>query len=777
MTVPGNIDALMLGGQRGYQLARSLRFNSPDSAYLNRTPASAGNRKTWTWSGWVKRSVLGTAQKLFNAHSGDENNTTEVGFNSSDQIDLSNVVSGSQGNGFYGATSAVFRDVSAWYHIIFAIDTTQSTAAAALKVYVNGVQQTLGASTYGGGANHNTWVNDSNVHRIGQTAPPNSGYFNGYLTEVNFIDGQALPPSSFGETDLITGLWGPKLYVGSYGTNGSYLRFNDNSNTTAATLGKDSSGRGNNWTPYNFSVTAGVGNDSMIDVPTSYADGGNGRGNYCTLNPLDNPNTTYASAQDGNLIANLGTGAVTFLVGTMSTEGGKYYWECTPTNVGNGLSIGITASTPYNYGSDDRIYYTFNGNKKRLYETDSAYGATYAANDVIGVAVDGINGTIQFYKNNTAQGVISYSGSQFLQFKPFVYNNSSSAGSYTHVNFGQRPFAYTPPTGFLALNTLNLPEPRIKKPSAYMDTLLYTGNGSLQQISGLGFSPDLVWTKVRNVTGNHSLYDTVRGAGQRLSSSLANAETTFANSLTSFDSTGFSLGSNADGDVNASGNSYVAWCWDKSPSAGFDIVTYTGDATYGRTVSHNLGVRPDMVIVKLRAGATEGWSVWTNSLSTVDAFRLNETSYYSNFIGAFTNFSSTTMTLGTNNSSNGTGKTYVAYLWAEVAGFSKFGRYNGNSSTNGTFVHCGFRPKWVMFKNAGQAGPWLIKDSTRGTYNVMGPEFTANTSNAETTVNRLDFLSNGFKFRAANADDNQASVSYYIFAAFAESPFKYSLAR
>ena len=233
----------------GYQISRSLRFNSADSAYLDRTPASSGNRKTWTWSGWVKKTVVGDGRYplLFGAQ-----NTTRdfLRFNGEAlQFVLNNGTSGNL------ITTAVYRDVSAWYHIVLAVDTTQATDTNRVKIYVNGVQVTAFSTTTYPAQNYDTFVNMNVAQRLGNDAGFSDGYYNGYMTEVNFIDGQALTPSSFGETNAQTGVWQPKAYSGSYGTNGFYLNFSDNSNTTAATLGKDYSGNGNNWTPYNHIVT------------------------------------------------------------------------------------------------------------------------------------------------------------------------------------------------------------------------------------------------------------------------------------------------------------------------------------------------------------------------------------------------------------------------------------------------------------------------------------------------------------------------------------------
>jgi hypothetical protein len=794
MTVPGNIDALMLGGLGGYQIERSLRFNSPDTAYLNRTPASAGNRKTWTWSGWVKRSALGTAQRLFNAYSGDENNTTEIGFDSSNRIDFSNVIGGSQAGGFYGITSAVFRDISAWYHIVYAIDTTQSTAAAALKVYVNGVQQTLGTSTYGGGANHNTFVNNTNVHRIGQTAPPNSGYFNGYLTEINFIDGQALTPSSFGETNPVTGVWGPKRYAGTYGTNGFYLKFADNSNTTAATLGKDSSGNGNNWTPNNFSVTAGVGNDSFIDVPTPYADGGNGRGNYCTLNPLFGSTNTI---QNGNLELTGTAASSTQRLGTVTVSSGKWYYEVELSTLPASMDplIGFTeinntsAVSQYpGQAANSYSIYTLSSNTFLQKVNNNSFVNTNTAvavqGNVISVALDLDNGKIWFAKNNTwvdsgAPG--SGTNPQYTglsgTFAPSLRGTGGATTTTLAANFGQRPFAYTPPTGFLALNTQNLPEPSIKKPNQWFDATLYTGAGANQSITNSGsMQPSLVWLKSRSNAYSHYWYDAVRGVGNSISSDSTATEQYFANALTLFDSNGFSLG-NIGGAINQSGATFVAWQWKESATPGFDIVTYTGNGT-NRTIAHSLGVAPKFIITKSRTTADD-WFCYHDAIGNTKYILLDSTaaSTTSSTIWNNTSPTSSTFSLGTSGGANRNGDNFVAYCFSEVAGFSKFGSYTGNGSADGPFVHCGFRPRWVMVKRTDSTGDWPVKDSSRDNYNAANLTLQANLSQAEAPNNlQTDILSNGFKLRDTGANGN-ASGGTYIFAAFAESPQKYSLAR
>jgi hypothetical protein len=760
----------------GYQISRSVRLRSSASAYFNRTPASAGDRQKYTWSGWIKRGALPSSGNigLFTVGATDAASDGLI-FSGAGTLFLFFA------NATYSLnTSAILRDPSAWYHIVFSVDTTQATAANRVSLYVNGVQVTSFSAASYPTQNYNCYFNSAAIHAIGrqqQTSP--SGYFDGYLTEVNFIDGQALTPSSFGETDAVTGVWKPKKYAGTYGTNGFYLNFSDNSAATAAAIGKDNSGNGNNWTPNNISVTAGVTYDSMIDVPTMWADGGNGRGNYCTLNPL-NKNASSITVLNGNLGISTSASNVG-VAGTIGVSSDKWYWETTFTNASGVPSIGAaTASWDKSYaGYTGSVGYHGNG---VIYNNGSNVQsglASYTSGDVIGVALDLGAGSIAFYKNNVQQGttITGLTGEWF----PAVAGQTSSTLA---ANFGQRPFAYTPPTGFKALNTQNLPDAAIKKGNAYFDATTYTGNGGTQSVvnSG-GFQPDLVWGKSRSAATENAVYDAVRGSGLYLITNTTGAEANAGSlGLSSFNSNGFSLGSGTG--LNANGATYVGWQWKESASAGFDIVTYTGTAVNGQTFAHSLGVAPSMIIIKGRSAGTAGgpWYVYHKSTGATNLLRLNTTAAAaSDNVFNYTAPTASVFTLGAPAGySNASGETYVAYLFAEVAGFSKFGSYTGNGSADGPFVYLGFKPRFVMVKRTDAAGePWAILDTARDTINASGLQLKANASDAEDDFRAsfpIDFTSNGFKIRNTGTRTN-ASGGTYIFAAFAESPFKNSLAR
>ena len=774
----------------GYQISRSVRLRLSATAYLNRTPAGAGNRKTWTWSGWVKRGLINHSATLdlFSASGTTFDNGIQfTGGGTNDVFRLQ--LDGN--NAGVVPTAGVFRDASAWYHFIVAVDTTQATAANRVKIYINGIESTYGTSTYPS-LNYDTMFNSTNAHNIGRSAQGSNLYFDGYLTEINFVDGQALTPSSFGETNTITGVWQPKKYTGTYGTNGFYLNFSDNSNNTAATIGKDYSGNGNNWTPNNISVTAGTTYDSMLDVPTLFADGGNGRGNYATLNPLvqrwSNATSVFSNA---NLSITTTNASSAFGVGTISNSSGKWYYEATVVAVGtNTPGIGVSDERVQNTVLTSEVAYLSNG-QKEVAGTGTSYGATYTTNDVIGVAYDLDAATVTFYKNNTSQGSISLTVTANILPYCSVILNSNLA-----FNFGQRPFTYTPPTGFVALNTQNLPTPNISNGANYMAATLYTGTGSAltiaNTVNGISFQPDFVWVKGRSGATDHALYDSVRGTTKDLVSNSTAAETTQATGLTAFGSTGFTVGALAKMNTNAA--TYVGWQWlagttsssntngsitstvSVGATQGFSVVTYTGTGA-NATVGHGLGVAPRMVIFK-RLNAVSGWPVYHASIGNTGIVSLQSTAATSTSATYFNNTSPTSsvFTISTDTALNANTGTYVAYCFSEVAGYSKFGSYTGNGSADGPFVFCGFRPKFVMYKRTNTTGNWIIYDSSRSTFNQPAAALYPNLSNAEDVSHPSDFLSNGFKLRSTGADSN-ASGGTFIFAAFAENPFKNSLAR
>ena len=769
-----------------YEIERSLRFNTPDDAYLTRTPSSAGNRRTWTFSFWFKRSNPGVVEHVFSR------GTTAASPWFFSYFDTDNrfkfwFLDNSQSVSSLSETNMTFTDISAWYHLVMRCDTTQASASDRFRVYVNGVNQTW--NSYNAPAqNYESEMNSTNQQYIGRAA---SGQpFNGYMAEIHHIDGQSLAASSFGKTNASTGQWIPKEYVGgSYGTCGFYLNFSDNSGTSASTLGKDTSGQGNNWTPTNFSVSAGGGNDSLTDTPTN---------NFCTLTRLYGYGTTYVSPTNGNLDASLGgTNYQTFTTIAIPPSG-KWYAECKFTDVETGRAGIKLATDTTKWGG---ISYVYDGAIRVDDSEVQTSLSTISDNDIVGMAVDRDANTIQFYKNGSTVGStvsISATGDYYFTQR----RNSSGGGNVVaEWNFGQRDFGNLP-SGFQSLCTSNLSDPTISIPKEHFDSLLYVGDtsGNLT-VTGLEFEPDFVWIKCRETTDNDQAFDTMRGFtnGRRLFPNSNDAEATNGSQygMISTQNGGFTVGAGPF-EANRDGDNHVAWNWKAGGSsssnsdgtitssvsanttAGFSIITYTGNGTADATIGHGLGVSPSALIVKKRSG-TDNWQVYWIGAGT-------ERNGYLNLDNGFntpaqediwgTNVpTSTKFYLGTDTATNASGSTYVAYVFSGVEGYSKFGEYEGIGGTDGPFVYTGFRPSFVMIKNFDSSSRWwVMKTSKIPGYNPHAPALFSNNSNAETNESSIDILSNGFKVRNNGSYTNENN-STHMYMAFAEHPLKYANAR
>ena len=821
----------------GYNLTRSLRFRRSASGYLSRT-AGAGSQQIMTLSFWFKRGVLGVAQYIFGSYSSGSaysnlylESTNQIGF--ADAASATNLLS-----------TQVFRDPSAWYHIVVAIDTTQATAANRVKFYVNNVQITAFASSTYPAQNTNLNLNSAVNHTLfNNAAPAATNYTDGYLAETNFVNAQQLTPSSFGSTNALTGVWQPAAYTGTYGTNGFYLPFTDNSALTTSSnvgLGKDFSGNANYWVTNNISVTAGVTYDSMTDVPTLTSAPA---ANFAVLNPLDCDDLTTGSVTNGNLSwAGVYAGKnghpirSTFRV----PPSGKWYVEArnvTFSGSGNSLPIGFTystqaitsasvfASTIDSFiGVDASVFsnavtFRTNGVSASLVAYTTLFGSC-ASGDVINFAIDLNAGKFWIGKNGTwynsgdpaagtnATSTFTVGSGNWTFLAEYVSAGDNGNRSSAVLNFGQQPFTLTPPSGFLAMNTYNLPTSTIVKGNTVMDVLTWSGTGGIasatRSLTGLNFKPDFVWEKDRASTQDHHLFDSVRGAGlsRTLASNSTAAEGGFNDTLygylSSFDSNGVTTtnGSSTWDNWNKSGDTYVAWAWQAgqgstssntngsitstvsvNASAGFSVVTFSGSGATA-TVGHGLGVAPSFMISKSRSGA----GAWVIAL-TYSGFTYSSDYFQFDTGAKRTDGASTvwvtapTSSVFSVGSSFGNGVTFVNYCWTPIAGFSAFGSYTGNGSTDGPFVYLGFRPRWVMFKDTVSASQWRIWDTARDPYNITTNALYANSSGTEQSAdNYLDIVSNGFKIRSTNAGVN-TNAGNYIYMAFAENPFKNALAR
>ena len=735
--IPGNANPLLLASAAAADAAaagpiKSVRFNSGDSAYLNRTPSSAGNRKTWTWSAWVKRSELGRRQYLFTSGlttGSGESSYMRIAFENTDKLWIGSW------NYNFRYPEMLFRDTSAWYHIVVKFDSTASTEADRCIIYVNGVQQsTTGDPNIVQNADYA--VNSTELHHIGY-GDSSTTYFNGYLADVHLIDGQALEPTSFGAFDD-NGVWQSAAYSGTFGTNGFHLF--DFANESG--IGDDSSGNNNDftvnnitlsavnyanavatatngevpnsgtpyivdvqptnanlsygsspgieevfngvynsgyvywvgtqyssgnvtrarfdlrdfssistlriyggfsgYTAYNYqlldssksaisgtsgsfgaigwhsltisgspryleiSCTSGsnrrlrlyaievngtvltsddpINTDVLFDVPTNGTQsdtgaGGEVSGNYATWNPLFGENV---SLSNGNLKAESDTsGAYAIIASTLAMTSGKYYMEYHYTaNAGQFITFGISqtnrdgaeGSGVTDTAKDFGFKCWASGFKAQTNGANQySYSSTVSSGDVLSLAFDADAGKLWVAQNGTwmtnAGGTgdpangnnpdfssLTYSGGYFFMAGPY----GSTTSSTLEANFGARPWVYSAPSGFKALNTASLPTPTIADGSEYFDVKTYTGNDNTQTITGMSLQPDLLWLKSRAQATNHELVDSVRGSSKYLFSNLTNAEVTDTARVTSFNSDGFSIGANSN--ANVSGGA-VAWAW------------------------------------------------------------------------------------------------------------------------------------------------------------------------------------------------------------------------
>jgi hypothetical protein len=381
----------------------------------------------------------------------------------------------------------------------------------------------------------------------------------------------------------------------------------------------------------------------------------------------------------------------------------------------------------------------------------------------------------------------------------FIYSYCFSASG--SLNCGQRPFAYTAPSGFKALCTTNLPTPTIGATSTtqagkYFNPVLYTGDGTApKSFTGVGFQPDLVWIKARSAAYWHHLTDAVRGVNKSLYSNTTDAEAT-SNAVSAFGTDGFTINNT---DVNGSGVTYVAWNWNAGGSnatntsgtitstvranttSGFSIVQWTGSGANG-TVGHGLGVAPQFMFMKNKTNSGTGWPSYHAFMDASAPqnyyISMASTDAKTSASNAWNNTAPTSSVFSVGSSSFSNGGTMIAYVFAPVAGYSAFGSYTGNASTDGPFIYTGFKPNFVMVKQTNTSGnSWWMFDGVRSTSNAVFNRLAANLSDAEySNSSTFDFLSNGFKLRFSDTAWN-GSGSTYIYAAFAESPFKYSLAR
>ena len=790
---------------------QSCKFVDGDGAYLQRTPSSAGNRKMWTTSMWYKRTEIGGSHYLFTNDSGSGNNDITALYFESDQLMTYYDTTGTNPYGAVGPT--YFRDTNAWMHIVWAVDAANTEH----KVWVNNVLVSTDTGKYPPNYSYN--MNNTAIHRIGEAAWGLGSYdIDGYLSHFVHIDGQYLEPDSFAEEK--EGVWIPKDTSGlTFGTNGFQLDFKQTGTGTASasTIGADTSGNDHHWT----SVGLVSSDSNYSDCPEN---------NWCILSDAYTANDDTLS--EGNTHF---TGVHNSLtVASFAMPSGKWYCEVRSQHGGNANTYigvypsekGYVASSPWDFTRS--INQGGGGySADSTYDSAGTYG-TWSSGDVLGMTYDSSNGQFKLYKDDgsggsTLLGTITESAyvgkdiyfavsnaigaggsmSGFFNFgQDGTFSNNETAQGNTDGN-GVGNFFMPVPDGFLALCAKNLDEPTIGPNSAtqaddHFKAIIYSGSSDDQTIT-TGMQPDLIWIKQRNSNGYHHWTDTNRGITYEIHSNATDTPTNYSR-VASTSSTGFTFEDDNNTYTNSSGSTYVAWCWkggtnssntegsttatvQANTTAGFSIVKYAGSSS-SETVGHGLDSAPEMVIVKSLTDA-ERWCVFHTETS--DAYLYLNESYLPETANADERFgnstsvvvpSSTLITLGANNSDvNENGDDYIMYCFHSVVGYSKFGKYAGNGSTDGVFIWTGFKPKWIMVKSiSGAVDNWAIYDSARDTYNPRDSYFYADDPQAEATYSTalVDFLSNGFKWRGAVNFGNNSSRTY-AYAAFAEMPFKYGV--
>ena len=813
----------------GMDIPRSLRVdqgtsNASAGSFYYRTFAD-GNKRTFTISVWFKKcytvgNIGDDAYTIISCGGGGTGSYAgRFGFDSYSADQLQFVINNPAPTQHARARSTrKFRD-DTWYHAVLAYDSTQATESDRMKMYINGELETMDSPTYPS-QNYEGYFNNNVVHRIGATTSWSSGadlgQFNGYLAEFHFIDGTAYDASYFGYTEQQTGIWRPKRVTGlTYGTNGFYVDFSDNTSTT--TIGYDYSGNANHFSPHDVQVS-----DSVPDSPTN---------DFCMMTGL---NGNYGLSH-GNLQFwkwNDSSAALVVCQASMDIPNtGKWVWEHRWTGYQHtrywAMTRRLRSQGEYLDASAYVYYDMYNGKTvsglngsvvTELTGGQTSYGDGTTRFWMMACDMDAMQ--VSFYYNNTLISTIAIPELPDDGKGNYVWTwtntNGGSGSTYDdRFNFGQDAtyfgaasppdkkdasglgqFYTTVPDGHKCLCTRNLP-PRtdvIVEPQKHFDVVTWTGTGANNTLTGFKFKPDFAWIKSRSNSHHNTLMDSVRGVDRQLWSNRTNDEQTNANFLTSFNSNGITLGDNSSGTgaTNVNGHTYVGWFWKAggaavsntsgnitssvsvNQEAGFSIVSYTGNGSNGQTVGHGLGKKPAWIILKNR-DANQNWRVWHKALASDGSKRLLLDATNASEDASFLNDTaptSTVFTLGNADDAwNANGDKFIAYCWAEIPGYSKFGEYKGTGNSNGSFINVGFKPAFVLVKGKDFAGNWNLFDIKRPGVNPTNdrlfPNLNDNETDGSSSNNQIDILANGFKMRGSNVDTNSAG-NLYVYMAFAE---------
>ena len=771
------------GVDAGYEVANSCRFNSADSSYLIRTSGDAGTPKTWPIFMYCKRGVLGTLQQLMTVDNGSDTNTVMFQFNTDDKLRLY-FLDTSTALTIDWKSTRVFRDPNAWYFFTFTMNTVPSTPI--FKVWNWNTEITAwDKSTADSLAQDDVFeIGTSGArYEIGDFENGTGRFFDGYLAQCGYMDGTVVTSPSDGsliELDS-NGVYRPLNVSGlDFGTAGHFLDFADDSD-----LGNDVSGNNNDFTS---SGLADV--DQMTDTPTN---------NFCIMTSIDLFNS--CTTANGNLDITFGSNNGIFFAGMAIPATGKYYYEI---NVGGGGgdAVGIGISVQFNgnnthaavgagaFPSGLGAAIILNDGNKYLDGSESSYGSAVGNDGVVGVAIDATNGTIWFSDDD-----VWMNSATKAEIEAGTTTNAAETGrdygaaAYTPTawltatgnpvmlcNFGQLTFAGDVPTGYVGLCTTNIPVPTIADPSAHFQPNTRTGDGSAGAVAQTGnsqFGTDLIIIKNRDQTDGWKVVDTGRGATKEISTDSTNAESTDSNGVTAFSATdGYTIGSGAGG-YNDNTEDFIDYHFQEGSTPGMGINASVSHTQGSETeIAHGMGLVPAFAMVKETDAATAWWIFHKNLTSKTGNYLAFSTAGEASITDVWGTQSSTNFVIGDAAGGLASG-TYVCYSFAEVAGFSSFGTYDGNGDNNGSFVFVGFKPALLICKaiDRGVTG-WFTYDSKRDGYNgVPGNNpLYMNTTAAETTLSAadVDLLANGFKFRQTGGPNYS---NKFMYAAWAENPF------
>ena len=820
-----------------HQIANSARYNQSASAHMYRTNGTATNEDKCTMSAWVKRTKLGSHTAFTGAYdpAGWGGGYLTIGMENGDNFKFLHHPSSNAATQGQITSDALYRDSSAFYHVVVAYDSSQGTAANRVKIYINGSQVTdITATTYPD-QNQDFILNKNGCKIfIGSGGDSGGGVYqpwDGYIAEYVMIDGTAYAASDFGETK--NGVWIPKDPSGlTFGNNGVYCKFESSSD-----LGNDSSGNNNDFTVSNVSA-----HDQMLDTPT-FNSSSNG-GNFATLGGLEK-NTGGFTISEGNLKYAVSTNNRGFIASTGVPESGKYYWEVRVTQFGgseDGIFLGVcepdkmrgnlTASGRGGAEVSGAGGYTVDNYNGRamldgVAQSSDSIGTARSVPQTFGIAIDRDNNTFKWtYDGSTYSSTYTIPSTGVLA--PYIGSGGGGNTASGVFNFGADStfaglvtaggnadgngygnFSLAVPSGYVALCAANLPVADAVDPAQTDDDypqklfgmLQYTGNGSERTID-TSFQIDWSWARSTVQGQNWHVLDTNRGFFGASSNNLFleldtnDAEDTFSqynfkaqsgSDITITSGTAFNSGTHTQqmwnwrlngGTTSTNSSGSVSVTQQVDPSGHLSISTYSGAGGTG-TFGHGLSGVPTMVWVKQRNGANN-WAVYAKGAgNTKYGYLDRNTAFGTAALWNNTTPSSTLVSVGDTNEVNHSGRTYVAYCFADCDGYIKSGKYVGNGDVDGPFIYLGFKPALFIIKHVSSGDDPLVWDSLNGPINPISKTLSMHDNSAivDNSNRHVDFLSNGVKIRTTNSNANSTNSDGIVYLAMAHNPFKYATAR